>query len=90
MACWETERGWALSGVATLYWDLVVSGDGEKVKDRTGKQWDGAGPAAFRFEYVKQSDGGIKMGSSETFADPTAAVVTMLKRGMMKPEDLLK
>ena len=77
-------------GVATLHWKLVVAADGSKVNDNTSKDWDGAGPAAFKFEYVKQSDGGIKLGSTEIFADPTAAMVTMLKRGMLKPEDLLK
>ncbi|CAO2655021.1 Nn.00g117540.m01.CDS01 [Neocucurbitaria sp. VM-36] len=35
-------------------------------------------------------DGGVRLDKSATYADPTAAVVTMLKRGMMKPEDLVK
>jgi hypothetical protein len=76
-------------GQATLYWNLVAKGDGKGgVKDKSGKQWDGAGPAAFRFGYVKGEDG-IKLDRTEIMADSTAAVVTMLKRGMMKPEDLL-
>ena len=76
--------------MATLYWNLVAPGEGAKVKGRDGKEWDGATPAAFNFRYVKQSDGGIRLGKSVTFGDPTSAVVMMLKRGMMKPEDLMK
>lgn len=86
---WENDNGWEMIGAANLYWNLAAPGDGAKVKDSQGKEWDGKGPAAFKFRYVKQADGGIKMGSTEIFADPTAAVVTMLKRGMMSPEDLI-
>ncbi|KAF1846460.1 uncharacterized protein K460DRAFT_377656 [Cucurbitaria berberidis CBS 394.84] len=77
-------------GVATLHWNLVAPGEEAKVKGRDGKEWDGSGPAAFNFRYVKQSDGGIWISRSAIFADPTVAVVAMLKRGMMKPEDFLK
>jgi hypothetical protein len=87
---WETENGWGMIGIATLYWNLVVSGEGSKVKDKNGKEWDGAGPAGFNFRYVKQNNGEIKLSRTEIVADPTPAVVTMLKRGMMKPEDLLR
>ncbi|KAJ4368431.1 hypothetical protein N0V83_006788 [Neocucurbitaria cava] len=90
---WEKDDGWEMLGVATLYWNLAApGGSGEKksVKGRDGKEWDGAGPAAFNFHYVKGSDGQIRMKSSATYADPSTAVVGMLKKGMMKPEDLLK
>jgi hypothetical protein len=76
-------------GAATLYWNLAVSGDGQKVKDREGREWDGAGPASYKFTYVRQ-DGGIKMAETQIFADQTGAMETMLKRGMLKPEALLK
>jgi hypothetical protein len=90
VVCWEVENGWEMLGVATLYYNLAVPGEGNKVKGRQGKEWDGAIPSAFDFRYVKQSDGGIKLSRTAIFSDPTAAVVGMLKRGMMKPEDLLK
>ena len=60
-----------------------------KVKDKEGNEWDGANPAAFNFAYRKV-DGGIRLAKTEIAADPTATVVEMLKRGMMKAEDLLK
>jgi len=90
LVCWETENGWEMLGVAMLHYDLAVPGEGSKVKDGQGKEWDGVIPAAFDFQYVKQSDGGIKLAKSSIFNDPTAAVVGMLKRGMLKPEDLVK
>lgn len=79
-------------GVATLYWNLHVSAKdgGAKVKSTNGKEWDGAGPAAYSFHYVKQGDGGIRLSKTAIYANPTAAMVTMMKRGMMKPEDLVK
>lgn len=76
-------------GAATLYWNLAVSGDGQKVKDRKGREWDGAVPASYKFTYVRQ-DGGIRMAKTQIFADQTGAMGTMLKRGMLKPEDLSK
>jgi hypothetical protein len=89
LVAWETSDGWGMLGQATLYWNLAVKGDGKGgVKDKSGKQWDGAGPAAFRFGYVKGKDG-IRLDRTEIMADSAGAVVAMLKRGMMKPEDLL-
>ncbi|KAF2032774.1 hypothetical protein EK21DRAFT_109519 [Setomelanomma holmii] len=90
LVCWETENGWEMLGIAMLHYNLAVPGDGNKVKGKDGKEWDGVMPAAFDFVYVKQSDGGIKLGKTAIFNDPTAAVVGMLKRGMMKPEDLMQ
>jgi hypothetical protein len=89
LVVWETSDGWGMLGQATLYWNLAVKGDGTGgVKDKSGKQWDGANRTAFRFGYVKE-EGGIKLDRTEIMADSTAAVVLMLKRGMMKAEDLL-
>jgi len=91
LACWETENGWYMTGQATLFADLPVPG-GEKTKaDLTGRKWDLEMEAMFQFEYVKAADGidGIKMKSTKAFSDSTPAVVEMLKRGMIKPEQLL-
>jgi hypothetical protein len=45
----------------------------------------------FQFEYVKDASasGGFKMSKNRSFSDPTPAVVEMIKRGMLKPEQLL-
>ncbi|OAL54577.1 hypothetical protein IQ07DRAFT_676616 [Pyrenochaeta sp. DS3sAY3a] len=94
LLCWESGDGWEMLGVATLYWDLAVPAGGEgkkeKVRDREGREWDGKGPAAFAFAYERQGDGGIRLSKTAIYADPTAAVVEMMKRGMMKAEDLVK
>jgi hypothetical protein len=47
--------------------------------------------AMFQFEYVKDASasGGFKMSKNRSFSDPTPAVVEMIKRGMLKPEQLL-
>lgn len=90
LVAWEIDGGWEMLGVATLYWTLAVPGDGgAKVKDSKGKEWDGAGPAAFDFHYKKQGDD-FRISKLAIYADPSAAMVTMMKRGMLKPEDLVK
>jgi len=45
----------------------------------------------FQFEYVKDVSGpdGFKMCKNRSFSDPTPALVEMIKRGMLKPEELL-
>ncbi|KAF2629221.1 hypothetical protein BU25DRAFT_409129 [Macroventuria anomochaeta] len=89
---YEVDDGWEMMGLATLYWTLAVPAkqeSGDKVRDAEGNEWDGANPAAFNFRYRKVGDG-IRLAKTEIAADRTAAVVGMLKRGMMKPEDLLK
>jgi hypothetical protein len=90
--CWEVEDGWEMTGLANFYWNLAVKGDGAKVKDEEGNEWDGKVNSAFKFAYKKEGEGngGIRMAATSIHGDPTAAVVTMLKRGMMKPEDLMK
>lgn len=75
-------------GVAHLWWTLAAPGDSAKVKDASGKEWDGVTPGAFKFDYVKEG-GSIKLVRTEIFSDPSQAMVYMLKRGMIKPEDLL-
>lgn len=45
----------------------------------------------FQVEYVKDASGpgGFKMKSNTNFSDPTPAIVEMMKRAMLKPEQLL-
>ncbi|KAF3038963.1 hypothetical protein E8E12_001185 [Didymella heteroderae] len=92
LICYEVDDGWEMMGFATLWWNLAVPGkqeSGGKVKDAQGNEWDGANPAAFNFRYRRDGDS-IRMCKTEVAADPSAAMVGMLKRGMMKPEDLMK
>lgn len=48
-------------------------------------------PAMFQFEYVKDESGpgGFKMKINTNFSDPTQVIVEMIKRGMLKPGQLL-
>jgi len=91
--CYEVDEGWEMMGLAMLWWSLAVpgkqEGGGEKVKDGEGVEWDGCNPAAFNFRYKRDGEG-IRLAKTEIAADPTVAVAAMLKRGMMKAEDLIK
>ncbi|ORY19303.1 hypothetical protein BCR34DRAFT_210604 [Clohesyomyces aquaticus] len=89
IAVWERENGWEMLGVATLYWSLPVPGEGVKVKDDNGKEWDGAGPAAFDFWYRK-TNAGIRLEKEAIYVDSSVAVKEMVKRGMLKAEDIVK
>lgn len=92
--CYEVDEGWEMMGLAMLWWSLAVpgkqeGGGGGKVKDGEGVEWDGCNPAAFSFRYKREGEG-IRLAKTEIAADPTGAVVAMLKRGVMKAEDLIK
>jgi hypothetical protein len=89
LVAWEDGSETEMLGVASLYYNLAVAGEGAKVKDRNGKEWDGVIPAAFSFRYVKEGDG-YRLRRTGIYNDPTGVVVGMLKRGMMKAEDLVK
>ncbi|OCK75302.1 hypothetical protein K432DRAFT_362330 [Lepidopterella palustris CBS 459.81] len=92
--CTETENGWQMMGRANLFVELPGQpGTGEKkVKSVSGKEWDAVMPSAFHFEYVKDKDGvdGIKLAKTEIFSDPFPALRLMLKRGVIKPENILQ
>ncbi|KAH7392327.1 hypothetical protein DE146DRAFT_790847 [Phaeosphaeria sp. MPI-PUGE-AT-0046c] len=90
LVAWDDGDEHEMIGVASLFYNLAIPGDGNKIKDRNGKSWDGVIPAAFHFRYVKDDEHGYKLSRTAIYNDPTAAVVGMLKRGMMKPEDLMK
>jgi hypothetical protein len=92
ISCWETEDGWEMMGQATLFANLPVPGGEKTKKDLTGKAWDIAAPGMFHFTYVKDKGAkhdGIKMNSEKVFSDSGAAMIEMIKRGMVKPEQLL-
>ncbi|KAK4961937.1 hypothetical protein LTR10_002430 [Elasticomyces elasticus] len=88
LVCWETEKGWDMIGIANLWYNLQAPGD-RKVKGYGGKEWDGVLPGAFKFSYVKGGDDGVQLARTDIFSDPSTALVQMLKRGMLKPEQLM-
>ncbi|KAF2101303.1 hypothetical protein NA57DRAFT_72744 [Rhizodiscina lignyota] len=93
LCCWETEQGWEMVGQAVMFGNLQApGGSGQVHADMKGDKWDVAIPSAFHFEYVKDPSGpspGIKLKRTEVFGDSAPVVVEMLKRGMLKPEQLL-
>lgn len=96
--CYEMEdgKGWEMMGRADVYVEVPKGqgkhdggSQGEKVKSGDGREWDAMMPSAFRFEYVKDGEE-IRLRKSEIFSDPMPALGLLLKRGVVKPEDLLK
>jgi hypothetical protein len=92
ISCWETQDGWEMLGQATLFIDLPVPGGPKTKKDLSGRAWDIAAPGMFQFSYVKDKGAkhdGIKMKLQKVFSDSGARMIEMIKRGMVKPEQLL-
>lgn len=87
ISVWETGNGWAALGIADVYFRFHGSAGG-KLTDGEGDKWDGVGPGAFQFEYVKTADGGIKLKETKLFSDPTPAIKLMLKAGAINGEQL--
>ena len=46
--------------------------------------------AAFKFTYRKGGKDGVELAKTEIYGDPSAALIQMLKRVMLKPEQLLQ
>lgn len=95
LVVYEVDDGWEMLGFATLYWCLAGAaaagaGDaGAGVTDQQGNRWDGMNPAAFGFRYRKV-EGGIRLARTEVVADSGVVVGDMLKKGLLKVEDLGK
>jgi hypothetical protein len=92
VACWETQNGWEILAEAMLYLDLPVPGAEKKQADLTGRKWDLAVPGMFRFVLVKEAGSkhdGLKTEALEANADGSSVLIEMVKRGMVKPEQLL-
>jgi hypothetical protein len=91
-ACiYERNGGWEMIGFANVYANLLVSGEKTKT-DSSGRQWDVAAPGALFFTCVKDPAGpkGFKVKSMTLYGDGVPVVGEMIKRGMVKPEDLSK
>lgn len=93
LSCWETDDGWEMMGEAMLFGDLQAPGEKDQIHaDANGRKWDLAIPSSFHFTYVKDPDArhdGIRLAKSVIYSDSFPAVKEMLKRGMMKPEQLM-
>lgn len=81
-------------GIADLFVNLHGPPTGEPtVKDPNGKGWEMVIKNAFMFEFVKDKNGknGILFRHTKIFSDSgPLAVVKMIKKGSIKPEDLMK
>jgi hypothetical protein len=88
----EIEGGYVLMGRGTIFGKFVVPREGSaKVRDMQGREWEFGGAGAFYFEYVKDEAGpkGMKLKTQKIYADGVGLVGEMLKRGMVKPEQIL-
>lgn len=72
-------------GVAQVYFNL--GGPGDVVKDPQGESWDGVGPGAFQFHYVKDGDD-IKLKQTKIFSDPSPALRFLLQAGALDGEQV--
>lgn len=88
---YERGGGWEMIGVAHLFANLVVPGEKTKT-DRSGRQWDIEVPGVMVFNCVPDPSGpkGFKVRAITLFADGTPVLGAMIKRGMVKQEDLAK
>ncbi len=91
-ACiYERNGGWEMLGFAHLYANFLVPGAKTK-KDSTGRLWDVYVPGSLVFTCVKdpavQSDLRSRVKTMTLYGDGTSLVGEMVKRGMLKPEDL--
>jgi hypothetical protein len=88
---YERNGGWEMVGVAHIFGNLPVPGEKART-DSAGGHWDVEVPGAFMFTCVMDPSGpkGFKVKSMTLYGDGTPVVGEMLKRGMIKPEDLGK
>ena len=88
--CSATDDGYEMLGQAKLFANLPgAPGAGEsKVKDKSGKEWDLAVPAAFHFWYVHDEKAGMAIKRTEIMSDGSVPMVIMLKRGLISAKDL--
>jgi hypothetical protein len=88
---YEKDGGYELTGVAYIFANLLVPGEKTKT-DLQGRQWDVATPGSFWFKYVKDPSGptGLKLKAARMCGNEVPILGEMIKRGMVKPEELVK
>ncbi|KIW91686.1 uncharacterized protein Z519_07654 [Cladophialophora bantiana CBS 173.52] len=90
---YERDDGsWEMMGIAHIYGNFPVPGGDKTKTDFSGRQWGVVVPGAMVFRCVKDPSGpkGFKVKSMTVYGDGTPVVAEMIKRGMIKPEDLAK
>jgi hypothetical protein len=88
-ACiYERNGGWEMVGFANVYANLLVPGEKTKA-DLSGRRWDVVVPGGFIFK-DPAGPKGFKVKSMTLYGDKVPVVVEMIKRGMVKLEDLSK
>ena len=87
-------------GEANVFLDLGVpeenKGTGESIDKQTdsnGKEWDAVMPGSFHFWFAKAEGGegnthGLLMKRTQLFADSAPITSLMIKKGLVKKEDL--
>ncbi|KAB8346053.1 hypothetical protein FH972_023105 [Carpinus fangiana] len=86
----DTSDGWTMAGQANVFGNLQGPLGETKATDSTGKAWELMTPAMFIFHFVKSSNkAGVALKSTRIFSDSGPAIVAMLKKGLIKPEQLL-
>jgi hypothetical protein len=88
MNWYETEEGWEMIGIADVYMNLPgTAGSGSAKSNRDGASWEMKVPGAFKFNYVKHGDSFL-LKRTEICSDSGPVVMSLLKKGVMKPSDL--
>lgn len=98
---WDTEEGYEMIGEANVFLDLNVAEEDKgadesgttKEKDSNGKEWDALMPGSFHFWFAKAEGGegnthGLLMKRTQLFADSAPITGLMIKKGLVKKEDL--
>lgn len=90
LCAYEHNGQWENMASANIFANLLVPGEKTKT-DLSGRKWDVSSPAAVRFQYETDSGGprGFKLKSMTVYGDGVPLVSEMIKRGMVKPEQLL-
>lgn len=85
LVAFDTDDGWRMIGVAQVYFS--VGGPGNIVQDPRGDSWDGVGPGAFQFHYVKDGDD-IKLKETKIFSDPSPVLKFLLQAGALNGDQI--
>ncbi|RAL08538.1 uncharacterized protein BO97DRAFT_460634 [Aspergillus homomorphus CBS 101889] len=89
----DLEDGWEFIGEGKLYIDLPEEGKEEKtVYDLDGRPWDLGVESMFRFRFVKTESAvndGIRIRRFQFYSDSGPVLAEMLKREIVRPQDLL-
>ncbi|KAK3050744.1 hypothetical protein LTR09_008110 [Extremus antarcticus] len=86
LVTFDVSDGWRMIGVANVYFKFQGS-DGGAATDPQGEKWDGFGPAAFHFYYVKDGDD-IKLKETLIFSDPSPALKLLLQAGALNGDQI--